>query len=62
MSILFCTLIAGQPYGTGRGTTKKAAEQMAADLTLAMLGQRKANDVKGGPMANSGCLGRSTCS
>jgi ribonuclease-3 len=34
------TLIAGKPYGAGRGNTKKAAEQMAAELTLAMLGQR----------------------
>jgi ribonuclease-3 len=35
------TLIAGRPYGTGRGATKKAAEQMAAELTLEMLGQRE---------------------
>ena len=32
------TLIAGKPYGAGRGATKKAAEQMAAELTLEMLG------------------------
>jgi ribonuclease III len=35
------TLISGQPYGAGHGATKKAAEQMAAELTLEMLGQRK---------------------
>jgi dsRNA-specific ribonuclease len=34
------TLIAGKPYGAGQGATKKAAEQMAAELTLKMLGQR----------------------
>ena len=38
------TLIAGKPYGAGRGATKKAAEQMAAELTLEMLGQRAAKD------------------
>jgi ribonuclease III len=34
------TLISGQPYGAGHGATKKAAEQMAAELTLDMLGQK----------------------
>jgi len=38
------TLIAGKPYGAGRGATKKAAEQMAAELTLEMLGQRASKD------------------
>ena len=38
------TLIAGKPYGAGRGATKKAAEQMAAELTLEMLGQRETKD------------------
>jgi ribonuclease-3 len=38
------TLIAGKPYGAGRGATKKAAEQMAAELTLEMLGQRATKD------------------
>ena len=38
------TLIAGKPYGAGQGATKKAAEQMAAELTLEMLGQRAAKD------------------
>ena len=38
------TLIAGKPYGAGQGATKKAAEQMAAELTLKMLGQREAKD------------------
>jgi len=37
------TLIAGQPYGAGCGATKKAAEQKAAELTLAMLRERKAD-------------------
>lgn len=32
------TVIAGQPYGTGHGRTKKEAEQMAAQLTLDMVG------------------------
>ena len=38
------TLIAGKPYGAGQGATKKAAEQMAAEPTLKMLGQREAKD------------------
>lgn len=37
------TLIAGKPYGAGQGATKKAAEQMAAELTLEMLGQKAIN-------------------
>ena len=31
------TVIAGKAYGAGHGSTKKAAEQMAAELTLVML-------------------------
>jgi ribonuclease-3 len=38
------TLIAGKPYGAGNGATKKAAEQMAAELTLQMLGQEAMKD------------------
>jgi ribonuclease-3 len=36
------TVIGGKTYGAGHGATKKAAEQMAAELTLEMLGQRAA--------------------
>lgn len=46
------TLIAGQLYGAGSGATKKAAEQKAAELTLAMLGQRKPNSETKQPSAS----------
>jgi ribonuclease-3 len=35
------TIVADKSYGTGRGRTKKEAEQMAAQLTLEMLGYGK---------------------
>ena len=35
------TLVAGKTYGTGRGRTKKAAEQQAAEHTLIILGRDK---------------------
>ena len=35
------TMIDGDEYGTGHGSTKKATEQEAAERTLAMMGQRR---------------------